>query len=109
MYLLAVFLPCLISFFVLIFGKYIGKIGVSFLTVNGILMSLLLSIFIFFEIVINNSSLILIIFLKFILNIFNYLIFLFYGFFLYMFGFLGFIMQMRRLKKSTSLIENIFS
>jgi len=61
-YLLAIFLPCLISFFVLIFGKYIGKIGVSFLTVNGILTSLLLSIFIFNEIVINNSSLILTIF-----------------------------------------------
>jgi hypothetical protein len=62
MYLLAIFLPCLMSFLVLIFGKYIGKIGVSFLTISGILVSLLLAILIFFEIVINNSSLILTIF-----------------------------------------------
>lgn len=59
MYLLTIFLPCLISFLVLIFGRYIGRIGVSFLTISGIFTSLLLSIVIFIEIVINNSSLIL--------------------------------------------------
>jgi NADH-ubiquinone oxidoreductase chain 5 len=42
------------SFFVLIFGKFLGNKGVSLLTTIGIFLSLLCSFFIFYEVIMNN-------------------------------------------------------
>jgi len=54
MYILTILLPCLTSFVVLIYGKFLGYKGVSLVTVFGILLSLLGSIFIFYEVILNN-------------------------------------------------------
>jgi len=42
------------SILVLIFGKFLGNKGVSLITVFGIIISLLCSFFIFYEVIINN-------------------------------------------------------
>ena len=62
MYILPIFFPFLISFIVLIYGKFLGKKGVSILTVIGMLLSLIYSMFIFNEIIFNNCATILILY-----------------------------------------------
>ena len=56
MYLLILFLP-LLSFFVSsFFSIFFGKRGISFISTTALYLSMLLSIFIFYEIVLCNSS-----------------------------------------------------
>lgn len=54
MYLLILYIPLLNSIMSIFFGKYLGKTGVSLLTIFNMLISLLLSLFIFFEVILSN-------------------------------------------------------
>lgn len=57
MYLLVVLIPLFTSLFTLAFGRFIGRMGSSFLTVTGMLLSLFFAIFIYYEICLSNSVL----------------------------------------------------
>ena len=54
MYLFIIVNPLICSLLVLIFGRYIGSKGSLFITVFGILLNFILSIFIFFEVALSN-------------------------------------------------------
>lgn len=54
MYLLIVYLPLLNSILSIFLGKYLGKNGTSFLIIFSMFVMLILSFFIFFEIVLSN-------------------------------------------------------
>ena len=54
MYLLILYIPILNSILSIFFGKFLGKNGVSLLTIFSMLVLLLLSFFIFFEVVLSN-------------------------------------------------------
>ncbi len=55
MYLLILYLSILNSFLSIFFGKFLGKNGVSILSIFLLLVMLLLSFFIFFEVVLSDS------------------------------------------------------
>ena len=54
MYLLIIINPLLNSLFSLIFGRYIGSKGTIFLTVFGMVINLILSLFLFFEVALSS-------------------------------------------------------
>ena len=56
MYITLIFLPLIGSLFSLIFGRYLGKFGISILTISLIFFSFLFSIIIFYEVALSNSS-----------------------------------------------------
>jgi NADH:ubiquinone oxidoreductase subunit 5 (subunit L)/multisubunit Na+/H+ antiporter MnhA subunit len=54
MYLLIIINPLLNSLFSLIFGRYIGPKGSVFLTVFGMIVNFILSLFLFFEVALSS-------------------------------------------------------
>jgi NADH-ubiquinone oxidoreductase chain 5 len=56
MYIVLVFLPLISSLICLFFGRFFGKFGVSIITIFLIFLSFLLSVFIFYEVGLSNSS-----------------------------------------------------
>jgi proton-translocating NADH-quinone oxidoreductase chain L len=55
MYIILVFLPLIGSLICLIFGRFLGKYGASFITTFLVFFSCLLSIFTFYEVALSNS------------------------------------------------------
>ncbi len=59
MYFLTIFFPFFVSLVVLVMGRFLGSKSVSFLTIIGILISFFCSVYIFYEVIINKSIVIL--------------------------------------------------
>jgi hypothetical protein len=55
MYLLVIFLPLISGISVLIFGKYIGRIGTSYILVINLFITLLIAILLFYEVAISSN------------------------------------------------------
>jgi NADH:ubiquinone oxidoreductase subunit 5 (subunit L)/multisubunit Na+/H+ antiporter MnhA subunit len=55
MYLLILYMPLLSSILSIFFGKYLGKNGTSLLVIFCMFVTLILSFFIFFEVVLSNN------------------------------------------------------
>jgi len=55
MYLLILYIPLLSSILSIFFSKYLGKNGVSLLVIFCMFVNLILSFFIFFEVVLSNN------------------------------------------------------
>lgn len=56
MYILVIFMPFVMSNLVLILGRFLGYRGVGFFTVCGLFISLLSSVYISFEVILNNCT-----------------------------------------------------
>ena len=56
MYLLLVALPLLSSFSLLLFGRFLGRLGASFISITVILFSFFLAIFSFYEVSLLSTS-----------------------------------------------------
>lgn len=55
MYLLPIFLPLLSFLSLILFGRYIGKIGAGYIAVSLVSLSSFISFFIFYEVVLSHS------------------------------------------------------
>jgi hypothetical protein len=56
MYILVVFMPFVMSNLVLILGRFLGYKGVGFFTVFGLIISLFSSVYVSFEVILNNCT-----------------------------------------------------
>jgi proton-translocating NADH-quinone oxidoreductase chain L len=56
MYLLLIFLPLISSFFLLLFGRFLGRAGAAVLSLSTIFFSFLLAIFSFYEVSLLSTS-----------------------------------------------------
>jgi len=56
LYLIIIFLPLIISFVVLLFGRIIGRSGATIIIVIGMLLSLMSSFLLFIEIIFSGTS-----------------------------------------------------
>lgn len=56
MYLLLIFLPLFSACSLLMFGRFIGRAGAAFLSMGSILFSLVVVLFLFYEVLLCNTS-----------------------------------------------------
>lgn len=56
MYLLVIFLSFLTSIITMFTGRFIGRSGTCFFTVGGLILSLFLSCFLYFEVALSSND-----------------------------------------------------